>query len=61
MGEFDYGQPHCTTDHIHTRIDEDNRWIYIGEVEEGTDNIPHGIGIQVWSHGNTQQLSNKDS
>ena len=34
-------------------------WIYIGEVKEGTDNTPHGIGIKVYSDGDTQQLNNK--
>ena len=40
---------HCTTDHIHTctcKSDNDG-WIYIGEVKQGTDDIPHGIGIQL--------------
>ena len=50
LGQFDYGQPNCTTDHINTCINEEN-WIYIGEVKEGTDHTPHGIGIQVWSLG----------
>ena len=47
LGEFDYGQPNCTTDHIKTCIDK-GYWIYIGEVKEGTDDTPHGIGILVW-------------
>ena len=61
LGQFDYDQPHCTTDHITTCIeDKDNGWIYIGEVKEkGTDHIPHGIGIQVWADGGTQQLNYK--
>ena len=62
LGQFDYGQPNCTTDHIKTCIHgEYNNWIYIGEVKEGTDDTPHGIGIKVWSNGDTQQLNNKDS
>ena len=63
MGQFDYGQPNCTTDHIKTCIgrDEDGDWIYIGEVKEGTDDTPHGSGIRVGIDGDTQQLSNKDS
>ena len=59
LGQFDYGQPNCTTDHIKTCIGEYNRWIYIGEVKEGTDDTPHGIGIRVDREGYTQQLSNK--
>ena len=61
LGQFDYGQPHCTRDHIHAcyRKYEYADWIYIGEVKEGTDDIPHGIGIQVAWHGGTQQLCNK--
>ena len=59
LGQFDYGQPSCTTDHINTCIDKDNFWIYIGEVKEGTDDTPHGIGIQVWRDGTTQQLNNR--
>ena len=50
LGQFDYGQPSCTTDHINTCIKKDKdyfSWIYIGEVEEGTDHTPHGIGIKV--------------
>ena len=66
LGQFSYDQHHYTTDHIHTCIkgENDNNydWIYIGEVKEGTDHIPHGIGIKVWSKdGSTQQLNNKDS
>ena len=62
LGQFDYGQPNCTTDHIKTCIHKDkyeNDWIYIGEVKEGTDHTPHGIGIQVYKYGGTQQLNNK--
>ena len=52
LGQFDYGQPSCTTDHIKTWIRKDNYWIYIGEVkEEGTDDTPHGIGIRVNKYG----------
>ena len=63
LGQFDYGQPSCTTDHIKTCIhkEEYNNWIYIGEVKEGTDDTPHGIGIRVNSWGGTQQLSNKNN
>ena len=59
LGQFSYDQPHCTTHHISTCIHKDNYWIYIGEVKEGTDDIPHGLGIQVNNSGNTQQLNNK--
>ena len=59
LGEFDYGQPNCTTDHIKTCIHNLNLLIYIGEVKEGTDDTPHGIGIQVYDYGVTQQLNNK--
>ena len=59
LGQFDYGQPNCTTDHIKTCIDKKYNWIYIGEVKEGTDDTRHGIGIQVWWRGDTQQLNNK--
>ena len=59
LGQFDYAQPSCTTDHIKTCIEKDNKWIYIGEVKEGTHDTPHGIGIQVWFNGDTQQLDNK--
>ena len=62
LGQFDYGQPNCTTDHIKTCIEDAKYdWIYIGEVKEGTDDTPHGIGIQVDSGGYTQQFNNKDS
>ena len=61
LGQFDYGQQSCTTDHI-TCINKENDWIYIGEVkEEGTDDTPHGIGIKVNKYGDTQQLYNKGS
>ena len=58
LGQFDYGQPNCTTDHIKTFIHKDkygDDWIYIGEVKEGTDDTPHGIGIRVCKYGYTQQ------
>ena len=58
LGQFDYGQPSCTTHHIKTCFDKYS--IYIGEVKEGTDDTPHGIGIKVW-FGGTQQLNDKDS
>ena len=62
LGQFDYGQPSCTTYYVYTCIiEKDNDWIYIGEVKEGTHDTPHGIGIQVWKSGHTQQLNNKDS
>ena len=60
LGQFDYTKQHLRTDHIHTCFEKDI-WIYIGEVKEGTDHIPHGIGIQVWRNGFTQQLNNNDS
>ena len=64
-GQFSYDQLPCTTDRIQTCIEEKNHnnyeWIYVGEVKQGTDHIPHGIGIQVWSNGSTQQFNNKDS
>ena len=61
LGQFDYGQPHCITDHISICFGKDNEWIYIGEVREGSYDIPHGIGIQVYdSGGSTQQLNYKD-
>ena len=64
-GQSSYDQHHCTTDHIHTCIKEENdnnvRWIYIGEIKEGTNDIPHGTGIQVYKDGNTQKFDNKDS
>ena len=62
LGQFDYDQPSCTTDHIRTCIHSGlyNNWIYIGEVKEGTDDTPHGIGIKVDGHyGVTHQLNNK--
>ena len=64
LGQFDYGQPNCTTHHINTCFDKedeyDRYWIYIGEVKEGTDDTPHGIGIKSkYSGGDTQQLNNK--
>ena len=59
LGQFDYGQPNCTTDHIKTCIGRDEDWIYIGEVKEGTDDTPHGIGIKVDRYGYTQQLNDK--
>ena len=62
LGQFDYGQPNCTIDHIKTCFGKDEysfKWIYIGEMKEGTDDIPHGIGIWVWDNGHTQQLNNK--
>ena len=77
LGQFNYGLPICSINHIRTCIelfngvDEDEvnferqqhhrfeEYIYIGEVKEGTDHIPHGIGIRVYSDGDTQQLNNK--
>ena len=63
LGQFSYDQHHCIIDHIHTYIKGENghnaRWIYIGNVKEGTDDIPHGIGIQVWDYGGTQLLNDK--
>ena len=62
-----YGQPNCTTHHIKTCIGNEYgdfyeyEWIYIGEVKEGTDDTPHGIGIRVSNIGYTQQLYNNDS
>ena len=58
MGQFSYGQPHCTADHIHTCIGDN--WIYIGEVKEGTDHILHGIGIRVDTDGNIKDGHWKD-
>ena len=51
LEEFSYGQAHCTTDKIRTYIDKANMFIYIGEVKEGTDDTPHGIGIRIWKLG----------
>ena len=51
LGQFDYGQPHCTTDHIDRCISKDSSWVYIGEVRGGASDTPHGIGIQVWYPG----------
>ena len=61
LGQFDYGQPGCTTDYIKTCIhkEEYNDWIYIGEMKEGTDDTPHGIGIRVYGGGYTQQFNKK--
>ena len=59
LGQFDYGQPNITTDRIHTYIEKENDWIYIGEVKKGTNDTPHGIGIKVKKEGDTQQLNNK--
>ena len=61
LGQFDYAQSLCSTDHHFQtfRDEDDNEWIYIGEVKEGTDDIPHGIGIKVWWRGGTQLLNNK--
>ena len=50
MGQFDYGQPQCTADSIHICV-QDNSWVYIGEVKEGTDDTPHGIGTKVRRSG----------
>ena len=30
-------------------------WLYIGEAKEGTDHIPHGIGIQVGKYGDIKE------
>ena len=60
LGHFDYGQPSCTTDHIRKCIQKDNKWIYIGEVKEGTNDTPHGIGIKVWSTGDIREGYWKD-
>ena len=61
LGVYFYDISHITADHIHTWIEKDIvNWIYIGEVKEGTSHIPHGIGIQVDSYGDTQQFNNKD-
>ena len=38
-----------------------DEWIYIGEVKEGTDDTPYGIGIRVVNDGSTQQLNDNDS
>ena len=58
LGTFDYGQQHCTADHIRTCIKYS--WIYIGEVKEGADHILHGIGIQVWRGGSIYEGYWKD-
>ena len=56
LGQFDYGQQNCTTDHIKTCIHQDKySWIYIGEVKEGTDDTPHGIGIKVYRLGDIKE------
>ena len=48
LGQFAYDQPHCTKYHIATCIKEFyEKYIYFGEVKEGTADIPHGIGIKV--------------
>ena len=63
MGQFNYGQPSCTTDRISTCISKDeeyNKWVYIGEVKEGTDDTPHGIGIKVYSGGGISEGYWKD-
>ena len=63
LGQFDYGQPSCTTYYVYTCIHKDkyDEWIYIGEVKEGTDDTPHGIGIQViWSSGDIREGYWKD-
>ena len=58
MGDFAYGQPHCTTDLIQTCYGQKEhnfyKWIYIGQVKEGTNDIPHGVGIKLYRYGNTQ-------
>ena len=63
MKQFSYDKHHYTSDNIHTIIEGENdnnyEWIYIGEVKEGTDHIPHGIGIKVLSNGDTHQLKIK--
>ena len=55
LGQFDYDQPSCTSDYIRpcmSNSDSGCKWIYIGEVKGGTDDTPHGIGIQVkWNDG----------
>ena len=62
LGQFNYGQPSCTTDYIRTCIkeedDENYGWIYIGEVKEGADDTPHGIGIKVMNGGTIIQEGN---
>ena len=51
LEQFDYGQLLSTSHHFHTCIGETygDDWIYIGDVKKGTNDIPHGIGIKVWS------------
>ena len=64
LGQFDYGRPSWTAGHIKTCFGTDDNgggWIYIGEVKEGTDDTPHGIGIQVYDSGDTQQSNNKQN
>ena len=59
MKQFSYDKHHYTSDNIHTIIEGENdnnyEWIYIGEVKEGTDHIPHGIGIKVLSNGDIEE------
>ena len=59
LGQFDYGQLHCTIDSIkkiwiEERLEDaiGNWGLYIGEVKEGT--IPHGVGIKLSIFGTTQ-------
>ena len=58
IGKFDYGLLDCTTSKFQQYI-EKNKWIYIGEMKEGT-NIPNGIGIKVRSNGAIQEGYWKD-
>ena len=46
--------------HIHTCIKKDNKWVYIEELKEGTDDTPHGIDIRVWYSGAIQEGYWKD-
>ena len=62
LGQFDYYQSHWNTGHIHTCIGKHNgsNWIYIGEVKEGTDNMRHGIGIELRDYGHIKEGYWKD-
>ena len=58
IGQFDYGQFHCTTDHIQI-FNYPRYGVYIGEVKAGTS-TPHGIGIKVHCGGNIEEGYWKD-
>ena len=58
LGQFDYGKDESIKN-LHEIIVTSkygNKNIYIGQVKEGTE-IKEGIGIQVFSHGDTEDYN----